>query len=95
MRGDPTTFWGKYVKGNEGAPSEWHPLVDHCADVAAVVETLVHLPVWRARIRDLATFENPHQFVEGTVHVLVNGRFAVRDGEDSGVLAGVPLTPPR
>ena len=56
-----------------------------------MVETLVHLPVWCARIRDLATFENPHQFVEGTVHVLVNGRFAVRDGEDTGV----PLTLPR
>ena len=38
MRGYPTTFWGKYVKGNEGTASEWHPLVDHCADVAAVVE---------------------------------------------------------
>ncbi len=49
----------------------------------------------RARIRDIATFENPHQYAEGTVHVLVNGRFAVRDGEHTGVLAGVPLTPPR
>jgi N-acyl-D-amino-acid deacylase len=34
-----------------------------------------------ARVRDRATYENPHQMSEGMVHVLVNGRFAVRDGQ--------------
>jgi N-acyl-D-amino-acid deacylase len=34
-----------------------------------------------ATVRDRATYENPHQMAEGMVHVLVNGRFAVRDGK--------------
>ena len=45
----------------------------------------------RDRIRDLATYDRPQQHAEGTVHVLVNGRFAIRDGEATGALAGRPL----
>jgi len=44
-----------------------------------------------ARIRDRATFDEPQRYSEGTVHVLVNGRFAFRDGEPTGELAGLPL----
>ncbi len=44
-----------------------------------------------AKIRDKATYENPHQYSEGTVHVLVNGRFALRDGKPTTVLAGRPI----
>ncbi len=44
-----------------------------------------------ARIQDMATFENPHQYAEGTVHVLVNGQFAFRDGQPTEVLAGRPI----
>jgi N-acyl-D-amino-acid deacylase len=43
------------------------------------------------RMRDAATYERPHQYSEGTVHVLVNGRFAIRDGEATGILAGQPI----
>ena len=43
------------------------------------------------RIADRATFENPHQYSEGTVHVMVNGEFAFRDGEPTGVLGGRPI----
>ena len=32
------------------------------------------------KIRDKATYRDPHQFPEGIHHVIVNGRFAVRDG---------------
>jgi N-acyl-D-amino-acid deacylase len=32
------------------------------------------------RVRDRATFTDPHQLSEGMVHVLVNGGFAIRDG---------------
>ncbi|CAN5638060.1 hypothetical protein BH23GEM11_BH23GEM11_02280 [soil metagenome] len=42
-------------------------------------------------LRDLATYEAPQQFSEGAVHVLVNGRFALRNGEATGALAGQPL----
>lgn len=45
----------------------------------------------RDRIRDNATYENPHRYSDGTVHVLVNGAFALRDGEHTGALAGEPL----
>lgn len=43
------------------------------------------------RVRDLATYEDPQQYAEGTVHVLVNGVFALRDGQATGALAGRPL----
>ena len=46
------------------------------------------------RIRDRATHESPRQYAEGTVRVLVDGRFAVRDGEATGALAGRPIRRP-
>ena len=33
-----------------------------------------------ARVRDVATYAAPHAYPEGVVHVLVNGKFVVRDG---------------
>ena len=46
------------------------------------------------RYTDHATYDDPHQFSEGVVHVLVNGRFAIRDEEVTGELAGQPLRRP-
>ena len=47
---------------------------------------------------DLYDIENTRylarQLSEGTVHVLVNGRFAIRDGEATGALAGRPIRRP-
>jgi N-acyl-D-aspartate/D-glutamate deacylase len=40
------------------------------------------------RVIDRATFENPHQMSDGVVHVLVNGKVALRDGELTDVRAG-------
>ncbi len=40
------------------------------------------------RIQDRATFAEPLQYSEGTVHVLVNGELALRDGESTGALNG-------
>ncbi len=45
------------------------------------------------RIRDRATYDDPHRFSEGTVHVLVNGVFAIREGVATGALAGRALRP--
>ncbi len=42
-------------------------------------------------VEDMATYEEPQQFSRGTVHVLVNGTFAVRDRVATGALAGEPL----
>ena len=36
-------------------------------------------------------YENPKQYSEGTIHVLVNGALAIRDGLATGILAGTPL----
>jgi N-acyl-D-aspartate/D-glutamate deacylase len=46
------------------------------------------------RYRDLATFQNPRLLSEGIVHVLVNGSFAIRGGESTQALAGVPIPRP-
>ena len=39
-------------------------------------------------IQDHATFENPHQYATGVVHVFVNGRPVLRDGEHTGATPG-------
>jgi hypothetical protein len=39
VRGEPTSFWGKLGMAEDGS-RQWHPLSHHCADVAAVAETL-------------------------------------------------------
>lgn len=44
--------------------------------------------------RDRATYESPRRPAEGVEQVLVNGRFAIRDGSPTGALAGVPLVRP-
>ena len=40
------------------------------------------------RVRDRATFTEPHQYAEGMVHVLVNGVLALENGEPTGARAG-------
>ena len=41
-----------------------------------------------ARIQDHATFERPHQYSTGMVHVFVNGVQVLRDGEHTGATPG-------
>jgi N-acyl-D-amino-acid deacylase len=41
-----------------------------------------------ARIQDHATFERPHQYATGMVHVFVNGTQVLRDGEHTGAKPG-------
>lgn len=45
----------------------------------------------RDRIQDRGTYEEPHQYAGGTVHVLVNGQFALRDGAVTERRAGRPI----
>ena len=40
------------------------------------------------RVRDVATFTDPHRYSEGMVHVFVNGRAAIRDGAFTGERPG-------
>jgi N-acyl-D-amino-acid deacylase len=39
-------------------------------------------------VTDHATFEKPHQYATGMVHVFVNGKQVLRDGEHTGALPG-------
>jgi N-acyl-D-amino-acid deacylase len=41
-----------------------------------------------ARIQDHATFDRPHQYSTGVVHVFVNGEQVLKDGEHTGALPG-------
>ncbi|MDX1383539.1 MAG: D-aminoacylase, partial [Thermoanaerobaculia bacterium] len=41
-----------------------------------------------ARIRDHATFEEPHQYATGVLHVWVNGTAVLSDGEHTGATPG-------
>ncbi len=43
------------------------------------------------RIRDLATFDDPHRYPAGIHHVLVNGQIVVEEGAHSGARPGVVL----
>jgi N-acyl-D-amino-acid deacylase len=42
-------------------------------------------------VEDRATFEKPHQYAGGIVHVLVNGRFAMEQGRHTEARAGTVL----
>lgn len=48
--------WAK-LSPRGGAPEFWHPLPDHCFDVAACVESLIALPIVRTRLAALAGVE--------------------------------------
>jgi N-acyl-D-amino-acid deacylase len=41
-----------------------------------------------ATIQDKATFENSHQYAEGVVHVFVNGKQVLNNGEHTGAMPG-------
>jgi N-acyl-D-amino-acid deacylase len=41
-----------------------------------------------AKIKDNATFEKPHQYADGMIHVFVNGVQVLKDGEHTGATPG-------
>lgn len=49
-------FWGKF-KRNEDGSIEWHPLIDHCADVAASCEALLRYTIIGRRLAVLGGTE--------------------------------------
>jgi CRISPR-associated endonuclease/helicase Cas3 len=58
MKGSPTSFWGKLLQGDHGRPLAWHPLVDHCADVAACCEALLNRTLLRKRLARLGGLDD-------------------------------------
>lgn len=67
-------FWGKLNRDHDnGLVSSWHPLIDHCADVAAVAEALLELPIWQKRFsrfagRNLTIIDRARLCVLTTLH---------------------------
>ena len=57
MKGPPTDFWGK-LKNEDDGVVDWHPLIDHCADVAAVCEALLDATLLRRRLARLAGLDD-------------------------------------
>jgi N-acyl-D-amino-acid deacylase len=45
-------------------------------------------------VEDRATYEAPHQYPAGVEHVIVDGRFVIRDGEHTGTMPGRVLRLP-
>jgi N-acyl-D-amino-acid deacylase len=41
-----------------------------------------------AKVKDNATFEKPHQYAEGMIHVFINGVQVLKDGEHTGATPG-------
>jgi N-acyl-D-amino-acid deacylase len=47
-----------------------------------------------AKVADRATFDKPHQYAVGMVHVFVNGQHVLKDGEHTGAKPGRALAGP-
>jgi N-acyl-D-amino-acid deacylase len=56
-----------------------------CLDVRCHADIVIFDP---ATISDHATFDKPHQYATGVVHVFVNGEQVLRDGEHTGEMPG-------
>ncbi|HEV7741830.1 MAG TPA: D-aminoacylase [Pseudolysinimonas sp.] len=74
------------VRHLAGAPARRLGLTDRGVVREGAVADLVVFDA--ATVADRATFEEPRLAAAGVVHVLVGGRFAVRDGVRTGVAAG-------
>src|ERR671920_180310 len=91
--------WGSYPRGLEDAvrkmtsqPAKRVGLRDRgVLRVGAFADVTVFDP---ARVRDLATFDEPNRYPEGINYVLVNGRVEVDGGRRTDVNAGRPLRGP-
>ena len=91
-------FLGRYVRDQHVAtlsdavrrlsrlPAENFKLRERgCLDPGCHADIVVFNP---ATIADHATFEQPHQFATGVVHVVVNGVQVIRNGEHTGAKPG-------
>lgn len=67
-------------------PAENFKLKDRgCLDKNCYADIVIFDP---AKIADNATFDKPHQYAVGMVHVFVNGTQVLRDGEHTGAKPG-------
>ncbi|MDA0329411.1 MAG: amidohydrolase family protein [Gemmatimonadetes bacterium] len=81
--------WEEAVRKMTGLPATTIGMVDRGYLVPGMAADLV---VFDPRtVIDHATYEDPTAASEGIVHVMVNGRWALRDGVGTGVQAGQSL----
>ncbi len=74
------------IHGMTGLPARVYRLADRgVIRPGAYADLLVFDP---ARLRDRATYDDPHHLSEGVEFALVNGRLAIDGGEFSDALAG-------
>jgi len=59
MHGEPTDFWAKLQRDGERVVG-WHPLMDHCADVAACAVALLQHTILGRRLAALAGIKHLH-----------------------------------
>ncbi len=91
-------FLGRYVRDQKVTtlqdairrltrqPAESFKLKDRgCLDKGCFADIVVFDP---AKIGDVATFDKPHQYSVGMVHVFVNGTQVLREGEHTGAKPG-------
>ncbi|MDD4118545.1 MAG: D-aminoacylase [Kiritimatiellae bacterium] len=85
-----TVSVGEAVRKMTSLPAEQFRLTDRGAIRAGAFADVVVLDP--ATFRDLATYENPHQFCEGISAVWVNGVLTLRGGQETGERGGRYLT---
>lgn len=95
MKGFPSKAWGKLTFSPSGEVSDWHPLEDHCADVAACVKVFLEESMIGARLATLAGQKNLSEVQSARLAVLsglhdlgkFNNGFQNR-AFSSGIMAG-------
>jgi N-acyl-D-amino-acid deacylase len=74
------------IRSMTGLPAAVYGLADRGLVREGMAADLVVFDL--ERVHDPATYADPHHYARGMVHVLVNGRFAIRDGEFTGTRSG-------
>jgi N-acyl-D-aspartate/D-glutamate deacylase len=86
VRETNTLTWEDAIRKMTGLPASLIGVVDRgFLTEGMVADITVFDP---STVTDHATYEEPAQYSEGIRHVLVNGRFALRDGAPTGERAG-------
>lgn len=71
--------WGKLSPRED--PTDWHPLEDHCVDVALCARALLEVPILRARLARLGGVEDLDAVQrEGTLHFTTAGEGSLEAG---------------
>ncbi len=77
------------VRAATSLPAEMIGLKDRgCIKEGNIADIVIFDP---ENVRDMATYENPHQYSKGIEYLLINGEVVISKGVYNGKLAGKPL----